>query len=70
MTNNYIEIFERKISKPQFNKSFEYIAILLWLTYLWNAYLDGLPDDKEWLDKMISKPFKACVKYFAGVASS
>ena len=26
MTNNYIEIFERKISKPQFNKSFEYIA--------------------------------------------
>ena len=26
LTNNYIEIFERKISKPQFNKSFEYIA--------------------------------------------
>ncbi len=26
LVNNYIEIFERKISKPQFNKSFKYIA--------------------------------------------
>ena len=26
LVNNYIEIFERKISKPEFNKTFQYIA--------------------------------------------
>ncbi len=44
--------------------SFEYVATLLWLTYLWNAYLDGLPDDKQWLDKMIIKPYNAHQRFF------
>lgn len=40
-------------------------ALFLWLYYLWNAYVEGLPSAENWLDRMTAEPAEAVSVWLA-----